>query len=98
MLPTLEDGDRLLVRRRWRPAVGDLVLVQEPGSAHLVAVKRVAWVGHDEVVVLGDNPGASRDSRTYGAVPRSSILGKAWWRYHPAARSGRLPSSSPARP
>lgn len=42
------------------------------------------------VVLRGDNVGASTDSRTFGAVPRRSVWGLAWYRYAPAARAGRL--------
>jgi len=35
------------------------------------------------VFVLGDNRGASNDSRYFGMVPYESILGRAWLRYWP---------------
>ena len=47
--------------------------------------------GTDDFVLLGDNRGDSLDSRAYGAVPRAAILGRAWYRYAPKDRSGRLP-------
>jgi signal peptidase I len=53
-------------------------------------VKRVADLDGDAVVVHGDNADASTDSRTFGPVPRSSILGRAVYRYAPAGRAGRL--------
>jgi type IV secretory pathway protease TraF len=37
--------------------------------------------GPSRVYVLGDNAGASRDSRSFGAVDRRLIVGKAWLRY-----------------
>ena len=48
-------------------------------------------LGPDEYILLGDNRGDSLDSRAYGPVPRSAIIGRAWYRYAPAARSGPLP-------
>lgn len=98
MEPTLEDGDRLLCGPVLRLRPGDLVVIEEPGGHGLLAVKRVAACGRDGVVVLGDNPAASRDSRAYGAVPRSAVRGRAWWRYHPAARAGRLQGRTPGAP
>jgi len=35
------------------------------------------------VFVLGDNRGSSRDSRSFGAVPVSHIIGQAWLVYWP---------------
>lgn len=89
MRPAFEDGDRLLVGPPWRLREGDVVVLAEPGGEGLRAVKRVAAVGPGSVVVLGDNPGASRDSRAYGPVPRRAVLGRVWWCYHPPARAGR---------
>jgi signal peptidase I len=34
-----------------------------------------------DVWLLGDNAADSRDSRSFGAVPRSAVVGKAWIRY-----------------
>ena len=47
-------------------------------------------LGPDEYILLGDNRGDSLDSRAYGPVQRSAIIGRAWYRYAPAARSGLL--------
>lgn len=89
MWPAFEDGDRLLVAPARRLREGDVVVLVEPGGGGLRAVKRVAATSPGSVVVLGDNPAASRDSRAYGPVPRQAVLGRVWWCYHPPARSGR---------
>lgn len=47
--------------------------------------------------VLGDNRQASTDSRHFGPLPRSAIIGIAWYRYWPPERRGRL-RSDPAAP
>ena len=47
-------------------------------------------LGPDEYILLGDNRGDSLDSRAFGPVQRSAIIGRAWYRYAPAARSGLL--------
>lgn len=40
-------------------------------------------LGPDEYFLMGDNRGASLDSRSFGAVPRSFIVGKVWFRGWP---------------
>lgn len=90
MLPTLRDGDRLLVRATRRLHPGDVLVLHDPDEPGRLVVKRAASVDAHTVVVLGDNPAASRDSRTYGPVRRELVVGRAWWRYHPAERAGRL--------
>jgi signal peptidase I len=44
--------------------------------------------GH--IFVLGDNRGASNDSRIFGEVAISSIIGRAWVRYWPLDKAGQL--------
>jgi signal peptidase I len=56
-------------------------------------------LGDDEAWLLGDatdealmaaGHGAASDSRRYGPVPVTAMLGRAWFRYGPARRLGRL--------
>jgi nickel-type superoxide dismutase maturation protease len=90
MRPGLEPGDRLLVAG-LAPRPGDVVAVVDPRDAERVLVKRVASVDASGVTVLGDNPGASTDSRTFGAVDATLVLGRAVYRYWPERRRGRVP-------
>ncbi|MBV9285574.1 MAG: nickel-type superoxide dismutase maturation protease [Acidimicrobiia bacterium] len=93
MRPALEPGDRLLVVRfpRLRPSPGDVVAVVDPREPNRVLVKRVTDVDADgRVTVVGDNPAASTDSRTFGAVDAGLVVGRAFYRYWPQARRGRL--------
>lgn len=41
--------------------------------------------------VMGDNRGNSADSRYFGAIPESSIFGRACFTYWPLSRFGALP-------
>jgi nickel-type superoxide dismutase maturation protease len=101
MRPALEPGDRLLVDpaplRRQLPEVGTIVVLRDPELPRRLLVKRVVAVdaAGDRVTVLGDARAASRDSRAFGSVPRTSLLGVAWFRYLPRARRGR-PDERPA--
>jgi signal peptidase I len=44
--------------------------------------------GH--LYVLSDGGSGGRDSRTFGPVPSTSILGVVWWRYAPGDRVGPI--------
>ena len=91
MMPTLADGDRLLVRRTRRVRVGDLAVVPDPREHTRLVVKRVAAVHPGSVTVVGDNLGASTDSRTFGPVALSQVAGKVVRRYGPAGRAALRP-------
>jgi len=95
MRPTLLPGDWLLadpdafVGRR--PKAGELVLVPDPRDPGRLLVKRVS--GLDEagwLLVSGDAPEASTDSRVFGAVDPAILEGRPWFRYWPLGRIGRV--------
>jgi signal peptidase I len=105
MLPALGPGDFLLLdptTRRW-PRRGSVVVIREPGS-DVLAIKRIAARGGDHVALdgglvhldpdeawlLGDAPDVSVDSRTYGPVGADRIVARAWLRYWPLRRIGRI--------
>lgn len=88
MQPTLHPGDRLVAVGGARLQAGDLAVVPDPRNPARLVVKRVAVAGGDALTVLGDNPGASTDSRHFGAVPLASVRGRVVYRYHPATRRG----------
>ena len=90
MLPALAPGDRLVVVRGGRAAVGDIVAVIDPRTPDRTLVKRVAARRPEGVIVLGDNAAASTDSRALGPVAEAAIRGRAVYRYYPESRRGRL--------
>jgi nickel-type superoxide dismutase maturation protease len=75
MEPALWEGDRLLTvpaRRNWLEP-GQLVVVTDPADGNHEVVKRLTSVGSGKVTVLGDNPRASTDSRTWGPLPVRAV-------------------------
>ena len=132
MIPTLQDGDRILVQKLFFSAAklrtGDIVVFHGPaadancGSYEPILVKRVIglpgeviqskgstvylnnkplaepWLPAGTVLgkaiprqkipagqffMMGDNRAISCDSRYWGTIPGSSIIGKVfvlWWR------------------
>lgn len=92
MTPAFQPGDRLVVARmprRCRLRPGDVVAASDPRAPGRLLVKRVAsGTGAGTVVLLGDNPVQSTDSRELGPFERRSVWGLVRYRYAPADRSG----------
>ena len=78
MLPALKNGDAVLVDPNAKIAAGDVVLAKHPFKASVMILKRLAEIDENgNHFVVGDNLPESTDSRTFGAIPAKSILGKA---------------------
>lgn len=95
MLPDLHAGDWLLVDpeafRRRSPRTGEVVVVPDPREPSRWLVKRVDALEQDgRVRLTGDNPKGSTDSRSFGPVERSTLIGRAWARYWPPQRLGTV--------
>ncbi len=98
MAPALLAGDRLVVvsrpfgRPAW-PEPGWVVAVRDPRDPSRVLVKRVRTVDRASgtLEVLGDAAERSSDSRLFGPVARTALVGRAVYRYAPRGRSGRGP-------
>jgi nickel-type superoxide dismutase maturation protease len=75
MEPALWPGDRLLTvparPRALRP--GRVVVVRDPADPDHLVVKRLADSEAGRVVVLGDHPEASTDSRVWGPLPVAAV-------------------------
>ncbi len=81
-------GEHLEVRRD-RLWIDDVELLY---PAPMVGSLPGRWtVGADELFVLSVAVAVGTDSRTFGAVKRDAILGKAWFVLPPSPRAGRLP-------
>jgi nickel-type superoxide dismutase maturation protease len=88
MEPTLAPGDRVLVVRARRLHAQDVVAVRDPRDPGRVLVKRIGAVLEDGIVVRGDNPAASTDSRSFGPVPTTAVIGRVVRCYAPSWRAG----------
>jgi signal peptidase I len=92
MLPTLREGDLLLVRYGVPPRPGDLVVARFVDGT--VAVKRAVEErrtrsGAAGWWLLSDNPDEGVDSRHRGPVPEADVLAVVSARVWPLPRMGR---------
>jgi phage repressor protein C with HTH and peptisase S24 domain len=72
MTPTYPPGKIVFALRKTVPQVGDVVIIQHH---RLELIKRVSRMTSERVYLLGDNSDHSTDSRHYGWLPVSSIMG-----------------------
>ena len=80
MLPTLEPGDRVLVKRVSKnpsqlPAIGSVVVAWHPVKPNIRLIKRLGDAHESGLWLTGDNPEASTDSRQLGLIPRTNLIG-----------------------
>ena len=93
-------GDRLVVLRfPWRsplrPGPGQVVALRDPRRSDRILIKRVRSVDlrRGTLEVEGDARQFSTDSRSFGPVARTAVVGRAVYRYAPSGRNGPLPGS-----
>lgn len=72
MSPTYPPGKIVFAWRKTVPQIGDVVIVRHH---RLELIKRVSQLTSERVYLLGDNSDHSTDSRHYGWLPVSSIMG-----------------------
>lgn len=65
-----------------------LTKLEEKYIDGLTPGQETARIGEGEYFVLGDNRNASSDSRSWGALPRENIVGRAWIRAWPINKFG----------
>jgi signal peptidase I len=87
-------GDTLSIKN-GHPVVDGVEKTDEPyiipcGSAPACNLPKTITIPPDHYFMMGDNRGASDDSRFWGPVPRSWIIGEAFATYWPPDRIGTL--------
>jgi len=86
------------------PKHGDIVLLRDPSRPGSECIKRIMGLpgellaaesgerllGSAEYFVVGDNLSHSTDSRVFGPVKVTALIGRAWYRAGPSRRRGHL--------
>lgn len=79
MSPTFTDGQMVLVNKLSylfkKPSCGDIIALKDPRDQKIL-IKRIAKIVLTQYIVEGDNKKHSTDSRVFGMIQRSDILGK----------------------
>jgi signal peptidase I len=88
-----EPDSDLLAIKRVAAGPGDEVRLD---AGHLVLAADEAWLLSDAPLaeLTAEGSGAPVDSRRYGPVPVECLVGRAWFRYGPLGRIGRLAGTS----
>ncbi|MEV7237769.1 nickel-type superoxide dismutase maturation protease [Streptomyces sp. NPDC051020] len=89
MVPTLYQGDWLLVQYGAPVRPGDVVVLRHPFQQDLLVVKRATERRAGGWWVLADNTFAGGDSTDYGTVPEDLVLARVRARYRPLRKDQR---------
>jgi hypothetical protein len=76
--------EQLAIKRVSAPPAGQFPVTLGPGQAWLVA-------DDDEATTAAAGFGPAIDSRLYGPVDLDRLVARAWFRYWPPPRIGRIP-------
>jgi nickel-type superoxide dismutase maturation protease len=87
MMPLLQPGDEILLDldayKEYPPQIGDIIVTLHPLQVNLPIVKRITALKEDNsYFVTGDNGEASTDSRHWGTIKFSDIIGKVTSKFH----------------
>ncbi len=86
-------GDRLSIKNGHPVVNGKIAqenFIRPCGGAGACNLPKQITIPPDHYFMMGDNRGASDDSRYWGPVPRAWIIGKAFLTYWPPDRIGTL--------
>ncbi len=90
-------GDRVAIKDNAVYVNG--VQLQEPyvfdGQPTTPLTNQSSWVvPAGDLFVMGDHREQSQDSRVFGPIPKSTVIGRAWLRYWPFDKLGIIGSAS----
>ena len=85
MLPTLSDGDTVLIQRANTAESGDIVVCRHPFKPQIQLIKRVADTTSEGLFLKGDNPPESTDSESLGRIPWHHLRGRVTSRFETKA-------------
>jgi nickel-type superoxide dismutase maturation protease len=78
MSPTFNEGEEILVNRLSflfkKPKAGDIIACKDPRDRKIL-IKRISKIEDNKYFVVGDNKQNSTDSRKFGMIEKSDILG-----------------------
>ena len=86
-------GDKISIKRGRVYLNGELQkepFIEPNANCDICNLPEELTVPKDQFYVMGDNRGASLDSRKWGPVPKDNIIGKAFATYWPPGRWGGL--------
>jgi len=79
MSPTLKEHEIVLVNRLAyflrNPKINEIIVLKDPRTKREV-IKRITKIRKNMYFVEGDNKNESTDSRVFGEISRSAIIGK----------------------
>lgn len=77
MKPFLKDGDTIIVMKYFfsKPNVGDVIIFEHP-TLPFTFIKRIKKILKNKIWVEGDNKKTSVDSRNFGYINKSEIIGR----------------------
>lgn len=72
MAPTLKDGQIIIASSLKQPKLGAIIVFKHNNREK---IKRIKSISNRKIEVIGDNAGASSDSRDFGLIEQDHIIG-----------------------
>lgn len=79
-------GEIYINNRVLKQTVSPASTITRAGSISMKPIR----IPENHYFVIGDNPSMSQDSREFGLIPKTNIIGKAILRYWPFSRFGKI--------